>query len=614
MRVKNKRFRNLIFFIVIILLIFIIGVIVFKKVNKRQEASGDTVVKKNVVVITPEIEREKQLVKVTEDELIFDSNPKYSKDEILVAGILNTAPAGFIRRVVGTIQNGNQYIVETEYAVLTDVFEKVHAIKTFKLTENGVEEINASNSQTVRVTGGMQNVSYTKAKKETSKGIIEVSQMADRDTSEKKPFIEDFTYTEISGLFVEGNLDFEIGIKIELDINKGDIIFEISVYDEVNGKILYRCTNENIIEFEKELKNKKIPNFEFSIEGVPVVITNELQVTMEGETKIEGSIEETFGITSKNISGFRWDSKKRSLEEIKENQYFSEGIDWKTEQKLSGEGEIGLFLHLITKLYDSTGTDIAVGISGEGKAEIRASQEKSADGLNYVGCIDLAVLPKLQGNVLVTFPVIDETLVEQELFQAELTPYWEKHWNSGENWKEELEKVKEENQSDWYKTYTQIVDVCKEQQNETEIYFGQIFFAVDAEVNPDEAGGISEGYNLKSSKLVFYLEDINDDEIPELFIGEKTEKATSILAVYTFVPRYHQAVSVSIINAMYNPEIYLCTNKLLLEGNTSGGKLLLLGDNGETMPMSAFRKGQDEKIVIDTETLDWKALSDWKRY
>lgn len=84
---------------------------------------------------------------MSENQLVFDKNLKYKEGDVIVAGIIDEARDGFIRKVIKTEKKDNKYIVETEPAFLTDVFEKAHIVRKIRLTENGVKEDNVNEPQ-----------------------------------------------------------------------------------------------------------------------------------------------------------------------------------------------------------------------------------------------------------------------------------------------------------------------------------------------------------------------------------------------------------------------------------------------------------------------------------
>ena len=125
-----------------ILILFIVGGLIYKNIYiNSQEKSNETIVKKNVKIITSETDKDERPNKVLEDKLEFKKDLKYKKGDVIVSGITSEADAGYIRKVVNTKKKNGKYIVQTEPAYLTDVFEKAHIVKQIELTENGVEEV-----------------------------------------------------------------------------------------------------------------------------------------------------------------------------------------------------------------------------------------------------------------------------------------------------------------------------------------------------------------------------------------------------------------------------------------------------------------------------------------
>ena len=55
--------------------------------------------------------------------------------------------------------------------------------------------------------------------------------------------------------------------------------------------------------------------------------------------------------------------------------------------------------------------------------------------------MDLAIEPSIQGSIVVTVPIVDEKLADKPMFVVELPALWEKHWESGYNWKEMLNSL-----------------------------------------------------------------------------------------------------------------------------------------------------------------------------
>ncbi|MDR2197810.1 MAG: hypothetical protein LBO07_07630 [Coriobacteriales bacterium] len=429
----------------IVLVAIIVGILIYISMPTASVVTDEIVVKDNVSAITSEDDAEKQPAEVTDDGLIFDVDPQYPNGEVLVAGIIDAAPNGFIRKVVDTSQEDGKYIVRTEPAVLTDVFERAHIAKSFALTEEGAVEIDPGSIQD---TGAPSPASIdNEAPPLQTAGYSYSAATAQPMTAaldEKIPgatFIQEFGFEPIEGIAVEGSVEFTVWIDLKLDIEGSDVIFELVANDRIGGSVSLICSAGVTEEFEKVLRSFNLPKIQFLIAIVPVVITNELQVSVEGEAHLQGVFEVSFENETESSLGFRYDSRS-GIEEVRETKRPQKEMEWKTTAKAVGGASVGGYLHLVTKLYDSTGTDIAIGVVGSAEGELSVSAAKSADGLNYAGSLDLKIAPVVSGGVVVAVPIIDHVLLEAELFEFEFEPFWSWHWDSGDDWKQQLEDLK----------------------------------------------------------------------------------------------------------------------------------------------------------------------------
>lgn len=124
-----------------VLLVASVSIILFgyNKLYNDKQPEGDIIVKENVKVITSETDNIP--IDVREDYLVFGEKPEYKKGDVIVSGITENSLEGYIRRVLKVDKKNNLYIVKTEPAVLTDVFEKVHIYKKIELTEDGSQSV-----------------------------------------------------------------------------------------------------------------------------------------------------------------------------------------------------------------------------------------------------------------------------------------------------------------------------------------------------------------------------------------------------------------------------------------------------------------------------------------
>ena len=132
MKKINKKFV-----IVSIIVVLVIGFIGYSFINNNKQ-DDQTVIKENVISLTDEKQKAYQLLNVFNNQLIFQDNPHYEKGDVLVSGITDLTPNGFIRKVVQVKKEKNQYVVETTNGLLADVFETANISKKLYLTEDGV--------------------------------------------------------------------------------------------------------------------------------------------------------------------------------------------------------------------------------------------------------------------------------------------------------------------------------------------------------------------------------------------------------------------------------------------------------------------------------------------
>lgn len=418
-----------------VLLVASVSIILFgyNKLYNDKQPEGDIIVKENVKVITSETDNIP--IDVREDYLVFGEKPEYKKGDVIVSGITENSLEGYIRRVLKVDKKNNLYIVKTEPAVLTDVFEKAHIYKKIELTEDG-----------------SQSVSYKtesmKGEKKREAFNIEVC----KDEKEKKEEKEDKVIDENDNgtdyvigkkfeekdepVTVSGEAGISIWVEIDIDINHGNIKCGIAAKSKEGAKTAMECSESSSKELEKKLLEKKLPNYEFSVAGIPIVVTNNLEIAIGSEMNLEGNIGASYEMTSETTLGFQYNSKTGKVKEIKKIDFDSDGLQWNT-ISVSGDASISPSVHLITKLYGSSGLDMSVGILGKVKGEAKVSTKKELDG--YAGSLDLSIDPEIQGTLVVDTPVVDKNLLKQPLFEVKLNSLWSKHWESSANWKDDLE-------------------------------------------------------------------------------------------------------------------------------------------------------------------------------
>lgn len=455
---KKKILRTIIVFVVVFvaMLIVILG---YNKLQDRNKQKEDTIVKKNVKVITSETNKEKQPVSVTDDSIIFNLNPGYKKGDVIVSGITSTSKNGFIRKVIGIENKGDNCVIKTEPAVLTDVFEKAQIYKRIKLTEEGNKSVSYSigkdgNNGDVRVQNAMSEIdnSYRTImladKKETddeNNGIEYV--FGQKFEKESDPFT------------ISGEAGFDVWLDIKIEIKHGNITCGMAIKSKEEGKILLKCGKDWNKEKEWGLWEKSLPNYEFVVAGIPIVVTNKLELNAEAGAELEGNIGLSYELASETTTGFEFKSKTGKVKEIKEIDYDSDGLQWET-ISVSGEASAKIAIYYISKLYGCSGIDVSAGISGKAEGEANQTANTDLEG-GYAGSLDLSINPEIQGELIVDIPVFAEDLKKQPLFEAKMKPLWSKHWESSVKWKDDLEWTETGKQGSKYITrYSEVNNIA----------------------------------------------------------------------------------------------------------------------------------------------------------
>ncbi len=609
----EKKRKRIIIVSIILAITIIIG-IVFIIANKN---SDDVKVYDNVYIITKEESQSNIPIRVTENELVFSEDQHYSKDDIIVSGVTDTAPNGFMRKVVRTDTVNNQYIVETTYACLTDVFEEAHVSKVFSISDEAVTPVDTADSNINAKIGALTQVN-------SFLNTLSIGTIIPNENSGADLISFDVKKNITENIYVAGSVGYRPYLLMDFDIENHTIEYSMSIKNTTSGRLAVELGAEKGFNESIELFSKNLPIIEFMVGEVPIIITNSVGATLDGSGEIRGSLGTEITLDYENTTGFKYSSSTNQVEEIKENTYLGDGIEWNTKASASADIEVGVFIHIVSKLYDSTGVDLAAGITGGADAEIMASPNKQFNNLNYAGNIGLNITPKLKGDIVVTVPIIDNYLYSQPLFELALTPLWEKNWKSSGNWKQDILKanpVTVDKNSKLYEMYLAILKYVKtEYETRDSIGFQMFYYMDENNIFPRGAGLGMADFN--GSTPVYYLRDLNYDDIPELFIGKKTGKNYDIIAVYSYSdigdighPTGYYITSIGDYWDMSEKEIinyvYLTNNnEILIRNKAESGGEIITYSNGDHNNRADF-SDKDNNTIINTNDLDWRELSEF---
>lgn len=425
--------------VILLFILFIVGLLWYRTRDIKEDDFA--IVKENVKVITADMDSGKQPESVMSDRLVFAVDPEYKKGDVIVAGSIYNAESGFIRRVTEVEKAEDKYVIYTEPAVLTDVFEKAHIVKRIHLTEDAATEAHYNFENDVAVQNDTKFQNMVMKKKTKKKNFNDESEYL---------FGTTFEIGEGATKF-EGDIGVDIWLELQIDIEDGEIECSMAIKKESGVNVNLHAGTDAEKKINEKIHTKNLPNYEFFVSFVPIVITNQMELVAELETKLEGDIGLSYEITYENTLGFQYSSKTGKVSSINEKESDSDGIEWNTTRvQGSASGEVGL--HYVSKLYDASGVDISVGVKGEAEGEAKVTTNKKLNG--YAGSLDLKISPIIKGNLVVDIPIFDKKLKDHPLFKVEMEPYWSKKWESSSNWKEDLKKTESEESLQEVNTYT----------------------------------------------------------------------------------------------------------------------------------------------------------------
>ena len=278
-----KRFWIVIAILLVVAVGATAGVVAYKNRNKdKGQADADVVVKENVKTILADADPADLPVEVTDNQVIFQTNPGYKIGDVIVSDSIEAAENGFIRRVTAIEKDGEQYIFETEPATLTDVFEELHLEKTYRLTEDSVEEVNPEEEQESESAEETAQMRAVKAS---------VGEFLLRDTSGKfeKNYDIDKMYEmsaeveiEEDGISVSQKAGFSVEIKVDVDIHWGEIQMELLVENVMSYEAGFGYEGDILStkEFKKSFWKKKLPQIKILAGGVPIIFSNQAELVV----------------------------------------------------------------------------------------------------------------------------------------------------------------------------------------------------------------------------------------------------------------------------------------------------------------------------------------------
>lgn len=306
---ENKRKRIIVIVSIILAIAVIVGFVFIIIANRN---SDDVKVYDNVYIITKEESQNNIPISVTDNKLIFSEDQHYSKDDIIVSGVTDTAPNGFMRKVVKTDIIDNQYIVETTYACLTDVFEEAHVSKVFSISDEAVTPVD---SMETNINAKIGTLTPTKSFLNT----LSIGTIIPNENSGADLISLDIKKNITENIYVTGSVGYRPYLLMDFDIENHEIEYSMSIKNTTSGRLAVELGAEKGFNESIELFSKNLPIIEFMVGEVPIIITNSVGATLDGSGGIRGSLGTEITLDYENTTGFKYSSSTNQVEEIKEN-------------------------------------------------------------------------------------------------------------------------------------------------------------------------------------------------------------------------------------------------------------------------------------------------------
>lgn len=371
-------------------------------------------VKENVVVIDDNTKKNDQPYKIDANHLYYKKEPELCVNDVIVSGITEAAPNGYIRKVTNIAKTDGEYVVETIPATFLEVFEELDLKAVVPLTED-IQQANISNS--------------AKATLNTAKlfnfGILE----AQATTAEMLDIDEELD-EKLGSASVKGKVGASAKLEVNIDIQDNEIIWSSIVTDKIYGDLFIGVGKSADKTFQKTLASIEKP-VTIMAGSVPIVISNELALELKGNTGISGELGANIDINSTDKNGFIYTSADGSITEINESESFVGDMNCETGSTADGELKAGIFINLTSLFYDCSGAEMGVGVEGKAEGKLSVTDDTLNTEEKFYGKIAASIYPKLYGNIIINLPVIDHDLVEIELFTVEFDPLWKKTFEYG---------------------------------------------------------------------------------------------------------------------------------------------------------------------------------------
>ncbi|MCB0511628.1 MAG: hypothetical protein KDC72_03710, partial [Bacteroidetes bacterium] len=132
-----KKLQKLSLLLILMVLLFASGC---KKDNQRKPDDPVKEIKKSTNVFEVDKQTDQKITEFKEDKIVFNGNTtqldSIKVGSVMMSGITENAPEGYLRKVTGIEKNGSEYVFTTQPAALTEAFENLEIDYTYSFSKS----------------------------------------------------------------------------------------------------------------------------------------------------------------------------------------------------------------------------------------------------------------------------------------------------------------------------------------------------------------------------------------------------------------------------------------------------------------------------------------------
>lgn len=521
-----------------------------------------TIISDKAKVVMPD-ELSNDITAVNPDSLVFNKKPQYKAGDILASTPGKNAPKGFLRKVVGVTQQGNTWVVVTEPAMLTDAIYQadISAVKPLSYEPNeskagkaSVYSGGADRSVDIPILGLAVTCNFKRLKSNTKDNnkekeckILNSAEITVEALREIKKAEEDAeklekgskSRTELEAqidslkkaienpsdvqnlwnkfqelerrhssivsaelrmaALLRSSLHFDFDIKLDYGFLPNVRKFATYIKTEINGDIGIdaQASIEKSIEkeFGKPIKSRPI---RFTIAGFPIIVTAELHIGFKADLIAKAGIRA--GISTDVItikSGFKYENNKFNL--IREFDYNKSILPPNLCNYAKIEGTLGAdagpWIEPHICFYETFSIGLRIELLGEIEGDVTAATNHATAHIK----MDLAVQFTIKGTVRLPLPKIEYAMLPYELLIKKIEIF-SKSWdvNIGQ---------------------CPVIPTDETTENSNR----DSMLSAAGKAYKEVLYSLHSKYKFSDADKYYYsLWDINNDQIPELFVDAES--------------------------------------------------------------------------------------------